>query len=160
MTSIIYGANAAAQGLLSSYLLDPFEKKLKHNQLWTILCSESSGEIIILHASPSATHDSTENILLASPPRAALECDKECLLFSFTKITGLLFLLKLWEKKKTLSSLQSFHLLKSYSNDKGNYINYRAWKVVYSFTQGWKWRKWIFEAVWGKNISANWINCL
>ena len=88
----------------------PLEKKLKHSQLRTNLCSLSSGEKIILHSPISAACDKTEDVLLArsahkhpvtSTAAAALKCDKDCLLFSFTKITVLLFYLR---KKITLLS--------------------------------------------------------
>lgn len=89
----------------------PHEKKLNHNQLQINLCSLSLGENIILQPPISATCDKTEDDLLArsackhpvtSAVAAALKCDKGCLLFSFTKITVLLFYLR---KKKSLSSL-------------------------------------------------------
>lgn len=87
---------------------NPLKKKLKHNQLRTNLCSLSSGEKIILHFPISATCDKTEDVLLASSATkhlvtsavaAALKCDIECSLFSFTKCIALLLLLKPEEKK-------------------------------------------------------------
>lgn len=120
----------------------PHEKKLNHNQLRINLCSLSLGENIILQPPISATCDKTEDVLLArsackhpvpSAVAAALKCNKECLLFSFTKITVLL-LFYLRKKKKSLSSLQFFYLLKSYANNKGNYVNCRVKTDVFIYS--------------------------
>lgn len=94
----------------------PHEKKLNHNQLRINLCSLSLGENIILQPPISATCDKTEDVLLArsackhpvtSAVAAALKCNKECLLFSFTKITVLL-LFYLRKKKNPSPLFNSF----------------------------------------------------
>lgn len=130
------------------------------------------GKKIILHSPISAACDKTEDILLAcsackhpvtSTVAATLKCDKDCLLFSFTKITVLLLLSKPEEKKNP--SLQSFYLLKSYANDKGNYVNYREWKTCIHLlgaeNEGNEYSKQrevpLSEA---KRLQPNWMNCL